>query len=62
MELDCDYVYSGRTTIPREVDSVAADSEASAMRVFLFRAIVYTDAHIHDVLEPGEGDFILCGT
>ncbi len=60
MELDRGHVNSWRTTVPREVDSVAADGEACANGVILFRAIVYADAPIRDILEPGEWDFIAC--
>ncbi len=60
MELDRDHVNSWRTTVPGEVDSVAAEGEARAIGVILFGAIVYADAPICDILEQGEWDFIAC--
>ncbi len=60
MELDRDHVNSWHTTVPREVDSVAADGGACAIGVILFGAIVYADAPICDNLESGEWDFIAC--
>jgi hypothetical protein len=60
VELDRDHVNRGRTTVPGEVDSVAANGEARAIGVILFGAIVYADVPICDVLEPDEWDFIAC--
>ncbi len=60
VEFDHDHVNSGCTTVSREVDSVAADSEARVIGVILFGAIVYTDVPICDILEPGKWDFITC--
>ncbi len=60
MDLDRDYVNSGHTTVSGEVDSVAANGEARGIGVILFGAIVYADAPICDVLEPGKWDFIAC--
>ncbi len=60
MELDRDHVNSWCTTVPGEVDSVAADGEARVIGVILFGAIVYADAPICDVLERDKWDFIAC--
>ncbi len=60
VEFDHDHVNSGRTEVSGEVDFVAADSEAHAIGVILFGAVVYTDAPICDILEPGKWDFIVC--
>ncbi len=60
MEFDHDHVNSGRTAVSGVVDFVAADGEAHAIGVILFRAVVYTDAPICDILEPGKWDFIVC--
>ncbi len=58
VEFNRDHVHSGRTAVSGEVDSVAANGEARAIGVILFRAIVYTDMPICDILEPGTWDFI----
>jgi hypothetical protein len=60
VEFDRDHINSGRTTVSGEIDSVAANGEACAIGVILFRAIVYTDALICDILESGKWDFIVC--
>ncbi len=46
------HINGGRTTVPGVVDFVAANGEACAIGVILFRVTVYTDATIGDVLEP----------
>ncbi len=60
MEFDRDHVNSGHTAVSGEVDFVAANGEVHVIGVILFGAVVYTDAHIYDVLEPGKWDFIVC--
>jgi hypothetical protein len=60
VEFDRDHVNSGCTTVSGEVDSFAADGEARAIRVIFLGVIVYTDAPICDILEPGKWDFIAC--
>ena len=60
MEFDRDHVNSGHTAVSREVDFVAANGEARAIGFILFGAIIYADAPICDVPEPGKWDFIAC--
>ncbi len=49
MEFDGDHVNSGRADIAKNVDEIAADCKSCAIGVFLFGAVVYTDAGIGGV-------------
>ncbi len=49
MEFDGDHVDSGRADIAKNVDEVAVECKLCAVGVFLFRAVVYTDAGVGGV-------------
>ncbi len=49
MEFDGDHVDGGRADIAENVDEVAADCKSRAVGVFLFGAVVDTDAGVGDV-------------
>jgi hypothetical protein len=58
MNLDCDHVNGGGTTIPRIGDVIATNGEASAIGISLLRRIVDTHAPVRDVFALVDRDTI----
>jgi hypothetical protein len=58
MNLDCDHVDGGVTTISGIGDAIAADHEASAIWIGLFRTIVDAHAPVCDVFASVDQDVV----
>jgi hypothetical protein len=59
MNLDCDQVDGGGTTIPSIGDVIATDCEVSAVGIGLLRIIVDAHVPIRDVFASVDWDVIL---
>ncbi len=59
MNLDCEHINGGGTTIPRIGDAIAANGESSAIGIGLFRTIVDTHPPVWDVFASVDLDVVM---